>query len=212
MKLIMLFILIINYSILLFSYDDVMCFNPNRPFPDRMDVVRFASMDLDGNSFTPFEGEIITNTRGSKRFVSAHEMEYGQIMFIWTDYCVSNCVYDPDYNAIAGQLYDFSALSNDNYTVPSTHLFCMSNYPNPFNPTTTINYSLKENVKVLLNIYNIKGQLVKVLFNDFQNAGEHSAIWNGDDESGKSVSSGIYFYKLKAGKDFSHTKRMLLLK
>jgi len=174
--------------------------------------VRFASMDLDGNSFTPFEGEIVTDTRGGKWFVSAHEMEYGQIMFTWTDYCVSNCVYDPDYNAIAGRLYDFSALSNDNYTVPSTHLLYMSNYPNPFNPTTTIKFLIPEKSKVELTIYNIKGQKIKTLIHNEFAKGSHSIVWNGDDESEEPVSSGVYLYKLNVNGKTEVIRKCLLLK
>ncbi|MCK4653768.1 MAG: right-handed parallel beta-helix repeat-containing protein [Candidatus Cloacimonetes bacterium] len=93
------------------------------------------------------------------------------------------------------------------------------NFPNPFNPTTMICYSLKENSKVSLNIYNIKGQKVKTLVDETIPAGEHSVIWNGKDSNGNRVSSGIYFYKLclhpdpsgKAG-DFQRVKKMLLLK
>ena len=84
-------------------------------------------------------------------------------------------------------------------------------YPNPFNPITTISYSIPQETDVVLKIYNIKGQLVKVLVNNFQNAGEHSIIWNGRDSNGDRVSSGIYFYKLKAG-DFQKVRRMVLLK
>jgi len=93
----------------------------------------------------------------------------------------------------------------------SSLLFELSNYPNPFNPTTTINYSLQENSKVTLNIYNIKGQKVKQLVSNQLSAGQHSVIWNGKDENNKSVSSGIYFYKLKT-ENFKKTKRMILLK
>jgi len=85
------------------------------------------------------------------------------------------------------------------------------NYPNPFNPTTTINYSLKENSKISLNIYNIKGQKVKQLVSDYLSVGQHSVVWNGKDDNGKSVSSGIYFYKLKTG-NYEETKRMVLIK
>ncbi len=175
-------------------------------------ILRFASMDLDGNSFTPFEGEVVTESRGGKWFANANEMENGQIMFTWTDYCVSNCVYDPDYNAIAGQLYDFSALSNDNYTVPSTHLFCMSNYPNPFNPTTTIKFSIPEKSKVELTIYNIKGQKVKELLSDNFEKGVNLIVWDGFDDSVKPVSSGIYFYKLNVNGKIVAVKKCLLLK
>jgi hypothetical protein len=85
------------------------------------------------------------------------------------------------------------------------------NYPNPFNPITTINYSLKENSKVSLKIYNIKWQLVKVIVNEVLPAGEYSIIWNGRDEHNKPVSSGIYFYKLKSG-NFEKTRKMVLMK
>jgi hypothetical protein len=93
----------------------------------------------------------------------------------------------------------------------SIYKYRLNNFPNPFNPETTINYSLKENTKVSLNIYNIKGQLVKVLVNDFQDAGEHSVIWNGIDSNGNRVGSGIYFYKFKAG-DFQKIRKMVLIK
>ena len=85
------------------------------------------------------------------------------------------------------------------------------NYPNPFNPETEIIYSLRENSKVSLNIYNIKGQKVKQLISDQLPEGQHSVVWNGKDDNGKSVSSGIYFYKLKT-ENYEKTKRMVLLK
>ena len=92
------------------------------------------------------------------------------------------------------------------------------NYPNPFNPTTTISFSVTQNSDfVTLEIYNIKGQKVKIF--DCINYVDakamkslHHIIWNGTDENNQPVSSGIYFYQLKAGNDFSETKRMLLLK
>ncbi|MCK4653419.1 MAG: T9SS type A sorting domain-containing protein, partial [Candidatus Cloacimonetes bacterium] len=85
------------------------------------------------------------------------------------------------------------------------------NYPNPFNPETTISYELSENGKVNLSIYNIKGQKVNTLVNEVLPAGEHSAIWNGNDSNGNRVGSGIYFYKLRAG-DYREVRKMVLLK
>lgn len=85
------------------------------------------------------------------------------------------------------------------------------NYPNPFNPSTSIAYSLKNNGEVNLEVYNMKGQLVKSLVNEFQETGDYNIRWNGDNETGKSVASGIYFYKLRTGKS-SSAKKMILMK
>ena len=92
--------------------------------------------------------------------------------------------------------------------------FHLSNFPNPFNPTTTISYQLPENSEVELAIYNLKGQKVKQLVSNSAgqlSAGQHSVVWNGKDDNGKSVSSGIYFYKLKTG-NYEQTRKMILIK
>jgi hypothetical protein len=85
------------------------------------------------------------------------------------------------------------------------------NYPNPFNPTTTISFSLPDEQEIDVTIYNIKGQKVKQLINGQLIAGKHSMIWNGKDLNEKAVSSGIYFYKLKTDKK-EISRKMLLLK
>ncbi|MDZ4121325.1 MAG: T9SS type A sorting domain-containing protein, partial [Candidatus Cloacimonadaceae bacterium] len=94
-----------------------------------------------------------------------------------------------------------------------THAAIISavNYPNPFNPQTVISYNLGTTNSVSLDIYNIKGQKVKNLVNSTQQAGLHSVIWNGTDKFGSTVASGIYFYRLQAGKH-SITKKILLSK
>ena len=86
------------------------------------------------------------------------------------------------------------------------------NYPNPFNPSTTIGYQLPTNANVTLTIFNLLGQEVRALINGSQPIGYHSVIWDGTDNSGQKSSSGVYFYQLNVGNDFSETKRMLLLK
>ncbi|MCK4312625.1 MAG: T9SS type A sorting domain-containing protein, partial [Candidatus Cloacimonetes bacterium] len=86
-----------------------------------------------------------------------------------------------------------------------------NNYPNPFNPETTIEYSLKEPGNISLEIYNIRGQKVRTLVNEFREVGYHSVIWNGKDSNGKPVSSGLYFYRMKMT-DYSQLRKMLLLK
>lgn len=87
----------------------------------------------------------------------------------------------------------------------------LSNYPNPFNPSTTIEFSILNNSKIDLSIYNIKGQKVRTLINEHKENGTHSIVWNGKDSSNNSVASGLYFYKLTSGKD-TVTHKMLLLK
>ena len=85
------------------------------------------------------------------------------------------------------------------------------NYPNPFNPETIIRYDLPQTSYVNLSIYNIKGQLVKILDEGMREMGQYNIIWNGKDYNNKEVSSGIYIYKIQAG-DFTKTNRMILLK
>ena len=86
------------------------------------------------------------------------------------------------------------------------------NYPNPFNPETTISFSVAQMSSfVTLEIYNIKGQKVKQIVSDQLSAGQHSVIWNGKDSNEKPVASGIYFYRMRTD-SYDKTKRMLLLK
>lgn len=85
------------------------------------------------------------------------------------------------------------------------------NYPNPFNPQTTIAFLLTTDTKVRLEVYNIKGQLVKCLVDDYKTAGEHLAVWKGTDNNSKEVGSGVYFYRLMTD-SHEETGKMLLLK
>ncbi len=87
----------------------------------------------------------------------------------------------------------------------------IGNYPNPFNPTTTIRFSLDDTLPVSISIYNIKGELVRQLVNSSLEAGSHAIIWNGRDDDHKKVSSGMYLYKMRTQK-YSSTHKMLLLK
>jgi CSLREA domain-containing protein len=87
----------------------------------------------------------------------------------------------------------------------------LQNYPNPFNPTTTIRYTLPQQTNVTIAIYNVLGQEVTRLVDGVQPQGYHETSWNGRNGNGLSVSSGIYFYRMKAG-DFVEIKKMILMK
>jgi hypothetical protein len=95
-------------------------------------------------------------------------------------------------------------------TVPSEFAL-HQNYPNPFNPTTTIKYDLKQGVDVSLKIYNLLGQEVGTLVNSRQEAGYRTAFWDGLNNAGNRVASGIYIYRIKAG-DFVQSRKMILMK
>ena len=87
-----------------------------------------------------------------------------------------------------------------------------NNYPNPFNPATTIKYALPQAADVELTVYNVIGQPVRTLVAEHQNAGRYVVEWDATNDSGHSLSSGMYFYRLQAGGEFLETKKMLLLK
>jgi len=84
--------------------------------------------------------------------------------------------------------------------------------PNPFNPATTIKFSLDSSSAAKLAIYTIDGRFVKTLINETLSAGLHGAVWNGKDHSGRAMASGTYFYRLSTGAGYSATGRMALVK
>ena len=85
------------------------------------------------------------------------------------------------------------------------------NYPNPFNPVTEIKYQLPEQAHVQMQVFNLQGQLVKTLVDQSMEAGYHTVRWNGMNQAGYKVSTGVYFYKINAG-SFTETKKMILIK
>ena len=92
----------------------------------------------------------------------------------------------------------------------------IGNHPNPFNPSTTISFDIAQTSSfVTLEIFNIKGQKVRILVDGKLDAGNHSVIWNGKDNNNKSVSSGIYFAVFDVddhGSDYTSVKKLILLK
>ncbi|MEA2095611.1 MAG: FlgD immunoglobulin-like domain containing protein [Candidatus Cloacimonadota bacterium] len=137
---------------------------------------------------------------------------------VWTyeesgDYTVtltSSNAYNEDTEIKENYIYVI-AVSADEDIIPIISQL-IGNYPNPFNPTTTISFSVTQNSNfVNLEVFNIKGQKVKQLVNEQLSAGEHQVIWNGKDDNGKTVTSGIYFYKMKSG-SYTSTKKMILMK
>ncbi|MCD4820037.1 MAG: T9SS type A sorting domain-containing protein [Candidatus Cloacimonetes bacterium] len=86
-----------------------------------------------------------------------------------------------------------------------------NNYPNPFNPTTTISFYLQSDSVVKLDIFNIKGQKVKTIAYEKFTSGKHSLVWDGKDKNNRPVASGVYFYKMKSN-NYDSVKKMLMIK
>ena len=100
-------------------------------------------------------------------------------------------------------------VSLDNVLPTETSL--SKNYPNPFNPTTTINYSIAKPGNVSIIIYNLNGSAVKTLVNEYANSNNYSVVWDGKNDTGQQVASGQYFYVMQAP-GFTSTEYMTLIK
>ena len=107
--------------------------------------------------------------------------------------------------------YEWQDVGINENEITEINSFNLSNYPNPFNPTTTINFSIPDESKVKIEIYNIKGQKIITLANSKYRTGCHQVIWNGNDENNKSVGSGVYFYNIQTANN-AMMKKCLLLK
>jgi len=112
--------------------------------------------------------------------------------------------YDPESVCISLTSVDDGVLPMDFYI--------SENYPNPFNPTTSIDFGIPSDLNVQINIYNIIGQQVASIDQGLLNPGAYTVTWNGKDTFGNFVPSGVYFYEIKAGKQFQRIKKMTLLK
>ena len=156
--------------------------------------------------FDPGEGTTIEPTEYI--FEDEHEIEYGETYWYWLES-----------RGISGLTETYGPISllipeegddPNSPEIPKVYgLF--QNYPNPFNPETTISYNLKKAGNVLLEVYDIKGRKMRTLVNEYQDIGHHKSIWNCEDDKQRTVSSGVYFYKLQAG-NYSSVRKMILMK
>ena len=148
-----------------------------------------AALDSDGDGFT--NGEELLDPNGEW---SAGDPNPGD---------PSNVTAPGDPNDFPTSVKDEDALAFD-YSLSN-------NYPNPFNPSTTIEYTVPELTNVSIDVYNSNGEKVKTIVDQSFSPGKYKVGWNGTDQYGSSVASGIYFYRIVAG-DFTETKNMILLK
>ncbi len=151
-------------------------------------TAQFASLDSDGDGFT--NGQELQDPNGS-----------------WTsgssgDFNLVTNPGDPNSKPNPTSVVDEK--------IPSSFKL-LNNYPNPFNPSTRIAFEIPQSEFVSLKVYNISGELIYSLIEENLAAGRYEKIWNGKDNSGRNVSSGVYIYRLKAGQ-FDKSARMILMK
>ena len=103
-------------------------------------------------------------------------------------------------------------LTTDFHYVPQKTPHLYQNYPNPFNPGTNISFDLPEKAKVVLQIFDLEGKLIKTLVDDQMAEGPYTFSWNGVNNSGQPVASGIYYYVLKTDTGSQMAKRMILMR
>jgi hypothetical protein len=120
----------------------------------------------------------------------------------------------PYYPLTEADVFTFNPLKllsveNQNQIPDSYKLY--NNYPNPFNPQTTIKYDLQKPGKVVIEIFNLLGQKIRTLVNEEKVAGSYTTTWNGTTDKGLNAASGIYFYRIKT-ENFSNTKKMILMR
>jgi len=151
--------------------------------------------------------------------LTEEELKVGYYDTLWNP---MNTDVDPDNNQVSVSTNHFSLFGIGSFTGSGIEeeaeiatllsSFALSqNYPNPFNPMTNIEFVLPKSGPVSIEIFNILGQKVRMLVDQHMKAGYKLVDWDGKDDNGNDVSSGIYFYRLQAG-DFCQTKKMVLLR
>jgi len=144
---------------------------------------------------------------------STNETNYSETVLELHNYrYFVTAIYDNDESAQSNEIEFFvEAVSNEDNDVVPLVTEMTGNYPNPFNPTTNIAFSVSETQNIKITVFNIKGQLVKELINEPVESGYHNILWNGKDTNNKQVSTGVYFMKFDS-KEIHQIRKSLLLK
>lgn len=159
--------------------------------------------DLDLN---PLQGNVPTYSEtGPYMQAPVSGAVFGRGIFIWADARENGL-------NIYGTLLLYSPTDADNWDeILPVGYSLAQNFPNPFNPTTTIHFSVPRSQRVTIDVLNLLGQKIRTLIDDTYPAGEHRVIWDGKDKGGEIAASGMYFYRLR-GEGYVETRQMLLMK
>jgi len=208
------------------GYKEAACFgsvnNPNNDWliaysPSNVGF-QFWARSYSPDNLARFKVGISWTDNNPSNFTIISGENYIEAPYVWTNYSYNTeapyygiqCVSENGAILFVDDLQKGFVTIDDPIATPSASEI-LGNYPNPFNPETTIRFSVKETSSVILEIYNQKGQYINTLVNETKTPGNYSVIWNGKDYNNRAVSSGIYICRLKVGKNIS-TRKMLLMK
>jgi hypothetical protein len=165
-------------------------------------------------------GEPVTAAADSmlvKNFATANKLSYSSLIaslfnYSYVAHDMSHGIHNTKYTVavLRASMGLVTGVAMDPVPVPKAFALDQ-NYPNPFNPTTEIHFSLPSASNVKLAVYDVMGRLVRTLVDQHMDAGAHRAMWNGRDNNGQTLSSGVYFYHIQAD-GFASTKKMVLMK
>jgi hypothetical protein len=165
-------------------------------------------------------GEPVTGAIDSmivKNFATANKLNYSSMIaslfnYNYVSHDMSHGIHNTKYTVaiLRASLGLVTGVEMDPLPVPKSFALDQ-NYPNPFNPSTEIRYTLPRASNVKLAVYDIMGRVVRTLIDQNMDAGSHRTMWNGRDNSGQTVSSGVYFYHIQAD-GFNATKKMVMMK
>ena len=172
---------------------------------ESFNIYRFPEYEHDFPQNWELLVEAITDT--SYLDTTWGNLPLGAYQFAITSVYTNNVESDPAFSEVLIK----NIVGSDNHNLSSSENILFDCYPNPFRKSTEIYFNIEKSFHTKLEIYNIKGEKVKSFAVQNENGKQHSVVWDGKDDKGKSVKSGIYFYKIDF-KDFSKTKKMIFLK
>jgi CubicO group peptidase (beta-lactamase class C family) len=172
---------------------------------ENVNVDGFSYYILERSTSDNFNTDVVSNYL-SNNFFEDNQLEYNIEYFYRVAYFADELSEYSDTLSIVLQQLD-----NDNYVQSPSSFKLYSNYPNPFNPVTSLSYDLPKDSYVSIIIYDMLGNVINNLVKSNQSSGFKSVQWNATNNQGEPVSAGVYFYSIQAG-EFRQTKKMILLK
>jgi hypothetical protein len=194
------------------------------PTKDKIYKIDLATGDASLIGETGFDvttNDLAFDENGTLYGIIGDAAEVGELITISTTDAAGSSVGQIGFSNVLGLAYSIAGNpagirnETDDSSLPTEYVLSQ-NYPNPFNPTTLIEFSIPVESDVTLTVFNLLGQAIAELVNEEISAGNYSVVWNGEDQSGYKVSSGVYLYKIQAngtnGKEFQQIRKMVLLK